>query len=176
MKFYRILLMILFIVGIASPTFAQHVLACKGTDQVLIGSSAVFQMEEGKVYQIIGFSASGNLVFATPFGPANYSGDRLRVTDGGQYGSAYITLRIVKATGSEWTGVLTNDGAVPVVQCYAAVQWRSASPQVIGTLYPGSSVTINIKASAQGGGGAGSFHLWSGENEIKPRIIEGTEW
>jgi hypothetical protein len=76
--------MILFIVAIASSAFGQHILACKGTDQVSIGSSAVFQMEEGKIYPIIGFSASGNLVFATPFGPANYSGDRLRVTDGGQ--------------------------------------------------------------------------------------------
>jgi hypothetical protein len=48
--------------------FAQHILACRGTDQVPIGSSAVFQMEEGTTYPIVGLSAYGNLTFATPLG------------------------------------------------------------------------------------------------------------
>jgi len=166
--------LVISVIGIASSAFGQHVLACKGTDQVPIGSSAVFQLEGGKTYTIMGFSANGNLVFATPFGPASYRGDRLRVTDGGQYGSAYITLQMVKATNSEWIGVLTTDGAVPVGQCYAAVQCydgdrpTSAFAQVIDTLNPGSPVTVNIKTQRCG---TNSFWLWPGENEIKPRII-----
>jgi len=156
---------------IPSPAFAQHILACKGTDQVSIGSSYVFQMEEGKIYPIIGIAASGNFMFATPFGGADYHGDRLRVTDGGQYGSVDITLQNVRTTGSEWTGVLTNVGVLPVGQCYAAVQCydhgrpTSASAQVIGTLNPGSPVTVNIKTTA-----AERIHSGSGPARTKSSL------
>jgi hypothetical protein len=137
-------------------------------------------MEEGKIYPIIGISASGSLMFATPFGGADYHGHRLRVTDGGQYGTADITLQNVRTNNSgilgSWTGVLTNAGVLPVGQCYAALQWYhngqpfSARAQVIGPLNPGQPVTVNLSTPALSGG-THSFHLWSGENEIKPRII-----
>jgi hypothetical protein len=129
---------------------------------------------------IIGVSASGNLMFATPLGGADYRGNRLRVTDGGQYGKADITLEKVRTTGSAWTRVLTNAGVVSVGQCHVAVQCYNrgqpsgASAQVIGTLNPGMPVTVNIQT--QNCGTNPSFWLWSGDSEIKPRIIEGPEW
>src|SRR5262249_28977738 len=144
---------------IPSSGFAQHILACKGTDQVPIGSSTVFQMEDGKVYPIIGISVNGSLMFATPLGAADYHGDHLRVVDGGQYVNADVTLE---------RGVLTNTGTTAVTQCYAALQTyqdgrpNKVSVQIIGTPLPGRPVPVNLSAQ---GGGTTSFHLWSGENE-----------
>jgi len=129
----------------------------------------------------IGISAAGYPMFNTPFGDVDYHGNRLRVTDGGQCGNADITLQNARGNASEWSGVLTNAGVLPVGPCYAAVQWyRDGQPssigvQLIGILNPRSPVTVNIKANAPGGG-TYSFYLWSGESEIRPRIIEGPEW
>ena len=82
MKMFPSIISIVFAL-IPSSGFAQHILACRGTDQLLIGSSSLFQMQEGETYPVIGVSVNGNLMFNTPFGGADYHGDRVRVLNGG---------------------------------------------------------------------------------------------
>jgi len=176
----RVLLLIVSILGIASTTFGQHILACRGTDQVLIGSSSLFQMHEGETYPVIGISVNGNFMFATPLGGADYHGDRFRVLNGGQYAGVEVTLREVtnKVTehreenkmgyrskystyAANWTGYLVVSGIQSVGQCYAALQWYSDGQpvgtvaKVIGTLDPGRAVNVvlstPISESQRGG-------------------------
>src|SRR6266536_4555631 len=101
MKMFLFTLSILFAV-VPLSGFSQHTLACRGTDQVLIGSSSLFQMQAGETYQITGISGNGNLMFNTPFGGADYHGDRFRVLDGGvQYGNGEVTVNETKGGAME---------------------------------------------------------------------------
>jgi hypothetical protein len=184
-------------IGIAYPALGQHELVCFGTDRVLIGSSSVFQMEDCRPYQITGISVNGNLMFATPFGAADYLGHRFRVYEtgryaNGHYGNADVTLQKVISNVSggvvNWSGVLTPTGVQPIGQCYAALEWYyqgsegcrfSAAVVILGTVNPGVPVSVALSTGIDlrpgENGGTYAFHLWSGEHEIKLREMEGPE-
>jgi len=202
-KLHQILLMMVFVVAIAPQVFAQHILACRGTDQVLIGSSSVFQMQEGETYQVTGVSANGNLMFNSPFGGADYHGNRFRVLNGGQYASTEVIMQNVKGTATEhwqenkagwrtkystwtadWTGQFVLAGMHPVGQCYAAVEWYSdgqpvgAAAKILGTLDPGRAVDVSfsIPITEAQHGGTFSVHVWSGGYELKQVQVQKPEW
>jgi len=187
----------------AASAVAQHVLVCRGTDQVLIASSAVFQMEEGQTYQIVGVSANGNLMFNTPFGGADYHGDRLRVIDGGIYADAGVILQNVKGSAVEhweenkagwrtkyskytadWTGQVVLTGVQPLGQCYIAVQWSSegqpvaAAAKVIGQLDPGRAVDVSFSIPITEAQNSGRFscYVWSGGYELKANERQKPDW
>jgi hypothetical protein len=165
---------------------ASHILACRGTDQVLIGSSSVFHMKEAETYAITGISGNGNLMFATPLGPADYHGDRFRVLDGGQYGNIEVNLQHVRTTASgnriEWTGQVVNTGALQVGQCYAALQSYvdgrpyNAAAKIIGTLDPGRAITVALSTLATSSRDTYSFHLWSAAYELKQTTTQEPDW
>lgn len=198
------LLMLLCIVGMACPAFAQHILACRGTGLVPIGgSSSLFQMQEGETYQVIGISVNVNLMFATPLGGADYNGDRFRVLDGGQYAATEVTLKNVTSKVTEhweenkmgwrtkyssysadWTGELLATGVEPLVQCYAALEWYSDGQpvgtvaKIIGRLSPGRPVSIafSVPISDSQRGGTYSFRVWSGAVELKTTEVQKPTW
>lgn len=202
-KLRRILLIILFVAGIASPALAQHILACRGTDQVLISSSSVFQMQEGETYGVIGVSPNGQLMFNTPFGGADYHGDRFRILDGGQYACGEVIVQTTKSTATEpweenktgwrtkystytadWAGQVVLTGVQPMGQCYAAAQWYpngqavGATAKVLGTLDPGRAVDVvfSIPITEAQKEGTFSFHVWSGAYELKTSQTEKPRW
>jgi hypothetical protein len=161
-------------------------------------------MQEGETYPVIGISVNGNLMFATPFGGADYHGDRFRVLNGGQYANVEVILKDVTSkvtehweenkTGwrtkysrysADWTGQLVLTGVQPVGQCYVALQWYSDGQPVstvakmIGTLDPGRAVTVALSTLIGEGErprGAPSFHVWSGANELKTTQVEKPDW
>jgi len=125
-------------------------------------------------------------MFNTPFGGVDYHGDRFRVLNGGQYGSAEVTVNEVKSTATEhwqenkegwrtkystytgdWKGHVILIGPQPLGQCYAAIQWYSngkpvaAAAKVLGTLDPGRAVDVDfsIPVTEAQREGTYSFHV-----------------
>jgi len=161
-------------------------------------------MQAGETYQITGVSANGNLMFNTPFGGADYHGNRFRVLDGGvQYGNGEVTVN--ETTGgakehgeenragyrskystwtADWKGKIILVGVQPVGQCYAAFQWYSdgqpvaAAAKVLGTLDPGRAVDVSfsVPITEAQRRGTYSFHVWSGAYEFKTGKVQKQEW
>jgi hypothetical protein len=193
-------------VGISPVAFGQHVLVCRGTDRVPIGSSGGFQMQEGESYPIIGLSGNvGALIFQTPLGGANYQGNRFRVVSGGQYAAPDLEVSLRDVTSkvtehweenkagyrskystwtTDWTGYIVLGGVRPIGQCYAALQWYSdgqpvgASATVLGQLDPGRPVRVALSISIAEAvtQGTYSFHVFSGASELKTSEVKKPDW
>lgn len=185
------------VISLTTATFcdAQHYLACRGTDQVLINDNRLFQMEDGVNYQIVGIrnyeDSYGGFLIRTDIGSAEYKGNRFRVLEGGGYATVRVGLKDVKKgimshwrenkmgwrsqswDSTDWSGRLI--AAQRLKQCYAAFQWYVNGKAVgtavkkIGTLEANRPVSVDLSIALETNQGDGkySFHVWSGGYELK---------
>ncbi|MGH9551131.1 MAG: hypothetical protein ACRD3W_17240 [Terriglobales bacterium] len=180
-----------------------HILACRGTDRLAVGSSTTFQMEEGVNYQVVGTSMHGSFLIRTPAGDLEYNGNRFRVLDGGQYAAGEVTLMDVTSGVNEhwqenkmgyrskyssytadWSGQVLTTGNQWLTHCYAALQWYSngqpvgTAAMVIGRLIPGQPVSVSLSVPISDGQREGmpSLHIWSATAELKTTQLQKLEW
>lgn len=176
-----------------------HILACRGTDRLAVGSSTIFQMEEGVTYQVVRTSMPRSFVIRTPARDLEYNGDRFRVLDGGQYAAGEVTLKDVTSrinehwqenkTGyrskyssytADWSGQVLTTGNQWLEDYYAALQWYSngepigTAAMLIGRLIPGQPVSVSLSVPISDGQREAiySFHVWSGTAEVKTTQLE----
>jgi hypothetical protein len=176
-----------------------HILACRGNNRLAIGSSAIFQMEEGVTYQVVRTSMRGSFVIRTPAGDLEYNSNRFRVLDGGQYAAGEVTLKDVtsgvrehwqenkmgyrskySSYTADWSGQVLTTGNQWLEDCYAALQWYSngepvgTAAMLIGRLIPGQPVSVSLSVPISDGQREGiySFHVWSGTAEVKTTQLE----
>ena len=185
-----------------ATTQNAHILACRGTDRLAIGSGAIFEMEEGVNYAVVGSSIHGSFLIRTPAGDLEYNGNRFRVLDGGQY-AGEVMLKDVTSTVAEhweenkmgyrskyssytvdWSGQVLTTGNQWLEDCYAALQWYSndelvgTAAMLIGRLIPGQPVSVSLSVPISDGQREGmpSLHVWSATAELKTTQLQKPEW